>query len=214
VAINTYATLQEAIANWLASDIYTDRIPEFIALAEAKFNRDLRSNLMETRATATVDTGSSEPEFIALPGDFQTMRRVRLSSVTGKPRLLPLTGQQADDFRYGSSNATGQPVYFTIFGDEMELLPTPDAAYTIEMVYRANIDALADDNTTNWLLAAAPDAYLYGALMEASAFKLDDARIPTWATAYKYAIDSLNQLAQDQIYGAGQLQVRMTGVMP
>jgi hypothetical protein len=214
MAIDSYETLKTAIANWLASEIYTDRIPEFIALAEAKFNRDLRSNRMETRATATVDTGSSEPEFIALPGDFQTMRRVRLSSVTGKPRLLPLTGQQADDFRYGSSNATGQPVYFTIFGDEMELIPTPDAAYTIEMVYRADLDALSDDNEDNWLLLAAPDAYLYGALMEASAFKVDDARIPTWATALKYVTDSLNQLAKDQIYGAGQPQVRVPGVTP
>jgi hypothetical protein len=214
VAITTYEELQDAIANWLARDDLTDRIPEFIALAEAKFNRDLRSNLMETRATATVDTGSSEPEFIALPGDFQTMRRVRLSSVTGKPRLLPLTGQQADDFRYGSSNATGQPVYFTIFGDEMELVPTPDAAYEIEMVYRADLDALADDNTENWLLTAAPDAYLYGALMEAAAFTRDDERISTWAAAYKYAIETLNQRAQDQQYGAGQLQVRMTGVTP
>jgi hypothetical protein len=214
VAITTYAELQTAIANWLASDIYTDRIPEFITLFEAKANRELRSNMMETRATATVDLEATEPEFIALPGDFQTMRRVRLSGVTGKPRLLPLSGQQADDYRYGTSNNTGQPVYFTIFGDEMELIPTPDDDYEIEMVYRANIDALSDDNTENWLLTAAPDLYLYGALIEASAYKTDDARISTWVAGYQHALDGLNRLSQDRLYGAGQMQVTVSGVTP
>ena len=39
MAIGTYAELQTAVANWLDRDDLTDRIPEFIALAEAKMNR-------------------------------------------------------------------------------------------------------------------------------------------------------------------------------
>lgn len=216
MAINTYATLLTAVENWLArSDTaLTDRIPEFIALFEAKMNRELRCNQMETRSYTTVNTAATEPEFIALPGDFQTMRRVRLSSVTGKPRLTFLAGQQADDYRYSTANATGQPIYFTIFGDEMELLPTPDAAYVLEMVYRANIPALTSDNTSNWLLTLAPDLYLYGVLMESAAYTKEDERIPTWFQAYQYALDGLNRLGQDQAYNAGPLGVRMDEYTP
>ena len=45
----------------------------------------------------------------------------------------------------GSASPTSpaQPRYFTVFGDEIEFAPTPDAAYTIEMVYRQNIPPLA-----------------------------------------------------------------------
>jgi len=46
MAINTYATLQTAVANWLDRSDLTDRIPEFIALAEARMNRVLRLAIM------------------------------------------------------------------------------------------------------------------------------------------------------------------------
>ena len=214
MAINTYATLVTAVDNWLARADLTARTPEFIALAEAKFNRELRCRQMEQRSTATVDTASSEPEFIALPGDFHTMRRVRLSSVSGKPRLGFLSGTQMDDQRYSSSNTTGQPQHFTVFGDEMEILPTPDSAYTIEMVYRKYIPALSSDNTTNWLLTLAPDLYLYGALMEAAPYMHEDERIQTWSSGVTGAINGLNEMSLDASFNAGPVQIRASGPPP
>ena len=52
MAINTYATLQTAVISWLdRSDMKTGgelegKVPEFIALAEALFNRALRIRAM------------------------------------------------------------------------------------------------------------------------------------------------------------------------
>jgi hypothetical protein len=155
MAISTYTELLAAGANWLARDDLTSRIPEFIVLCEAKLNRSLFVRQMETRSTTSADTTDDEPEFISLPSDFQSMRRIRLSGVTGKPRLQFLSGTQADEFRYGSDNSAAQPTHFTIMGDELELIPTPDDDYAIEMVYRKNIPALAT-NSTNWLLTLAP----------------------------------------------------------
>ncbi len=211
MSIDTYATLQTAVDNWLARTDLSGRSPEFIALCEAKLNRDLRCTQMERRSYTTVNLSSNEPEFISLPTDFQTMRRVRLSSVTGKPRLQFKSGVQADEYRYATDNTSAQPVYFTVFGDEMELIPTPILAHTIEMVYRSNIPALAS-NSTNWLLTLAPDIYLYGALMEAAAFIKEDSRIATWAQGFSNALDGLNRLAQEQSNGAGPLEVRVSGV--
>src|SRR5262245_47802391 len=82
--ITDYSSLQTAVIEYLARDQDTTliaRIPSFIQLAEAKFNRQLFVRQMEQRSIAVVDMTSSEPEFIALPADFQSMRRVRLSSV-------------------------------------------------------------------------------------------------------------------------------------
>ena len=131
---------------------------------------------MEQRATALVDTGSSEPEFISLPADFQSMRRVRLSSVAGKPCLSFKSGTQLDEYRFGISNIAGQPRYFTVFADEIELAPTPDAACTVEMVYRRSIPPLSA-NDPNWLLTLAPDLYLYGALLESAPYIKEDGRL-------------------------------------
>lgn len=210
MAIGTYIELLAAVDNWLARTDLSARTPEFIALCEGKLNRDLRCIQMEKRSTTSVNMSSVEPEFITLPTDFQTMRRVRLSSVAGKPRLDFRSGVQADEYRYGIADTAAQPYYFTILGDEMELLPTPDQAYTIEMVYRSNIPPL-ETNSTNWLLTLAPDIYLYGALLEAAIFMKDDPRVPVWAEGYKYAMDGLNGLSQEKTFGAGPLTVRVAG---
>lgn len=214
MAINTYATLVTAVENWLARDDLTDRVPEFITLAEAKFNRVLIHPGMETRSTAVIDTASDEPEFLSLPSDFQSMRSVRLSGVTGKPRLEFLSQTQMADYRYSTDNVTGQPVYYSIMGSEIELAPTPNDDYTLEMVYRAYIPALTASNTTNWLLTLAPDLYLYGALLEAAPHIKEDERLAVWGQAVSTVIDQLNTLGERQSVNAGSSSITLPGVTP
>jgi len=213
MAISTYTELLAAGANWLARDDLTARFPEFVTLCEAKLNRILFVRQMETRSTTTVDTTDTEPEFITLPTDFQTMRRVRLSGVTGKPRLSFMTQTQLDDYRYSIDNVSGQPVYFTIMGTEMELAPTPNQNYTLEMVYRKNIPALAS-NSTNWLLTAAPDIYLYGSLLESAPYIKEDGRIQVWATGFSAVLDDLNNLGFRQSFDSGPTTISLPGVTP
>ena len=205
-----YASLQTAVTEYLARDqdaILIARIPSFIQLAEAKFNRQLFVRQMEQRSTAVVNLASSEPEFISLPSDFQSMRRVRLSSVTGKPPLEFRSGTQMDEYRFAAADVAAQPRYFTVFGDELELAPTPDAAYTVEMIYRQNVPALAS-NASNWLLAMAPDLYLYGALMETAPYIKEDGRIQTWGLGFTSALNDLNNLGLTSTFNAGPMTVR------
>jgi hypothetical protein len=213
MAISSYTELLAAGANWLARDDLTLRLPEFVTLCEAKLNRELFVRQMETRSTTTADTTDDEPEFLSLPSDFQSMRRIRLTGVTGKPLLTFLSSTQMDEFRFKSANTAGQPCYFTIFGDEIELAPTPDQDYAIEMVYRKNIPALAS-NSTNWLLTLAPDAYLYGMLLESAPYIKEDERIQTWAAGFSNAIESLNRLGLTSTFNAGPMTVRISGQTP
>ena len=214
--ITTYTELQTAVTEYLARDqdaTLIARIPTFIQLFEAKMNRSLFVRQMEARATTLTDTADDEPEMISLPSDFQSMRRVRISSVNGKPHLDFKSGTQLDEYRSSIGNVSGQPVYFTIFGDEIELAPTPDAVYTIEMVYRKNIPALSS-NSTNWLLDLAPDAYLYGALLESAPYIKEDGRIQTWGSGLSNALDSLNNLGLTSTFNAGPMAMRASGVTP
>lgn len=208
-----YTSLQAAVTEYLARDqdaTLIARIPSFIQLAEAKINRQLFVRQMEQRSIAAVDLTSIEPEFIALPSDFQSMRRVRLSSVAGKPSLEFKSGTQMDEYRFATCDVAGRPLYFTVFGNEIELAPTPDAAYTIEMVYRQNIPALAS-NGTNWLLALAPDLYLYGALLESAPYIKEDARIQTWGLGFTGALGDLSNLGLTSTFNAGPMTMRPSG---
>jgi hypothetical protein len=214
--ITDYPSLQSAVTEYLARDQDTTliaRIPTFIQLAEAKFNRQLFVRQMESRATALANLASAESEFISLPADFQSMRRVRLSSVAGKPCLAFRSGTQMDEYRFGTSDVLAQPRYFTVFGTEMELAPSPDQAYIIEMVYRASIPPLAS-NGNNWLLTLAPDLYLYGALLESAPYIKEDARIQTWGLGLTAALNDLNNLGLTSTFNAGPMQVTASGVTP
>lgn len=211
--ITDTTSLLAAVVEYLARDqdvTLIARAPTFIQLFEAKVNRTLFTRQMETRSQAVTDPGvTSEPEFIALPTDFQTMRRIRLSSEIGKPSLQFLSGTQMDEMRTSGADVSGIPRYFSIFGNEIELLPTPAAATTLEMIYRQNLPSL-NANSTNWLLALAPDAYLFGALMEAAPYIKQDGRIQVWAAAVQSALIDLNSLGSASAFNAGPMQVRTT----
>lgn len=207
-------SLQTAIVEYLARDqdaALIARVPTFIQLFEAKMNRDLFVRQMEIRTQAVTDpTLTAEPEFIALPADFQTMRRIRISSDVGKPPLEYITNAQMDQKRYERQDTTGRPRFFTIFGNEIELLPTPGIAITLEMIYRQNLPALSA-NASNWLLTLAPDAYLYGSLMESAPYIKEDNRIAVWGAGMTSALADLNNLGSNSTFNAGPLQVRVSG---
>jgi hypothetical protein len=214
--IQTYSDLQSAVIEYIARDqdaVFIARVPSFIQLFEAKANRLLFTRQMEQRSTALIDITTEEPEFIALPTDFQSMRRIRLSSVQGKPHLDFKSGTQLDEYRYSIGDTTNQPLFFTIFGDEIEVCPQPGQDYTVEMIYRQNVPALSA-NATNWLLTLAPDLYLYGALMETAPYIKEDARLQTWGAGFQTALDGLNNLGLTSTFNASPMMVRPSGVTP
>lgn len=206
------ASLQAAAIEYLARDQDTTliaRIPSFIQFFEAKMNRTLFARQMETRSQAITDPGATaEPEYIALPADFQTMRRIRVTSQTGKPSLSFLSGTQMDEMRFANGDVSDIPRFFSIFGNEIELFPTPGALTTLEMIYRQNLPSL-NANSTNWLLALAPDAYLFGVLLESAPYIKQDARIQVWGAAVQAALADLNSLGTNSAFNAGPMQVRV-----
>jgi hypothetical protein len=202
--------LQAAVADWLADASLVQRVPDFITLAEGKLNRTIVHPSMEQRSTATVATTSDEPEFISLPTDFQSMRRIRLNDVEGKPEIAFLSEVQLNETRTNIVNVAGRPAFYTIFGDEFELVPTPDDDYELELVYRKNITALSTSNTTNWLLTLAPDVYLYGSLLQAAPYMEDNDKLPIWSAAYQSALDELNTHGTRLKFGGSPLQIRVS----
>jgi len=180
MAIGTYAELQTAVANWLDRDDLTLRIPEFIALAEAKMNRDLRISLMENVSTAiTMVAGTRDYD---LPTGFTGMKEFHLTT-SPIVALSYITPEMMNRMWAGSNK--GKPQAFTLFSDagtrKVKIGPAPDSAYTTSMLYLKKIDNLSVANPTETMLTENPDVYLYGALLEAEPFLMNDARIQIWA---------------------------------
>jgi len=198
MAINTYSTLSTAVANWLSRDDLTSRITEFITLAEATLNRRVRIRAMETRVTATVST-----EYVSLPTGFLEMRNFQLNT-NPKQNLRYVTPEYIDTFWAGSE--TGQPKVYTFIGGEIQLAPAPDGSYTAEMNYYKTLDIATD--LTNWILTNHPNAYLYGALLQAEPFMKNDKRIATWKIMFEDAMTDLMDADIRERWGGNAMTIR------
>ena len=218
MAINTYATLQTAVANWLDRSDLTDRIPEFIALAEARMNRTLRLAIMmnvdETTlggATALV-AGTRD---YALPSGYLQMVdfHLRTSPIT---TLSYLTPENMNRMWAGSQG--GRPLAYTIFSDNasgtpiksVRLGPSPGSAYDYSIMFYKKIDALSDSNTTEQMLTNNPDVYLYGALLEAEPFLMNDQRVGLWLAAFEKAIADLQEQDNKDRHSGSAMRVMNT----
>lgn len=205
MSIDTYANLQSTISDWLNRDDLTAVIPSFISLAEADISRTLRDYRMEKRSTALVDA-----QYSALPTDWIETIRVQITGDTSRLELVS-DGALAD-MRAQRNDAGGKPTHYAHTAGGLELFPTPDAEYTIEIVYFAKVPALSVSATTNWLLSAAPDVYLYGALTQSAPYLKDDQRAPVWAGLYQNAITSLNTASERSRYSGTGLRLRIRGM--
>jgi hypothetical protein len=185
MALDTFAGLKATIADYLNRDDLTAIIPSFITIAEAKFNRKLRTRQMIKRANGQIETA-----FFAYPADWLQAKEFQLNT-NPIVRLQFVTEAYGDELKANRYVSIGQPAYYTITGTQLEFIPAPDSTYSAELTYYAKIPALSDANTSNWLLAYAPDLYLYGALLEAAPYLKDDERLAVWSQMY---INSLGDI--------------------
>ena len=209
MAIGTFAQLKTAAANWLDRSDLTDRIPEFIALAEARFNRELRIRDMETVSTA-ISTVAGTREY-SLPTGFVQMKEFHLSTDPLTP-LAYITPEMMTRLWAGSAQA--KPEVFTIIADNVRLGPGPDAVYTTSMLYYKTFTALSDSATTNDMLTNNPDVYLYGTLLEAEPFIMNDQRIPVWLGAFDKAVASIQNQDNKDRHSGSNLRVMSASGTP
>ena len=204
MAISTYAELQTAVANWLDRDDLTDRVPEFVALAEARMNRLLRIRLMEGKYTASTAGGQRN---YALPAGYLQMRNLQINTTPIKP--CQYVTPEIYDRLYGSTT-TGTPEIYTIIANEIQLGPIPAGVQTIEMLFYKKITALSGSNTTEAMLTDNPDVYLYGALLEAEPFIMNDERVGLWAQGFQQAISDLQEQDNKDRHSGSALRVMNT----
>ena len=204
MAISTYDELKTAVANWLDRDDLTDRIPEFIALAEARMNRVLRLRMMESKYTAS--TVASQRNY-NLPTGYVQMRNFQINTSPITP--LQYVSPEIYDRLWGGSTG-GTPQFYTIIANEIQLGPIPGSVLTMEMLFYKKITALSASNTTEQMLTDNPDIYLYGALLEAEPFIMNDERVPLWSQGFQQAVTDLQEQDNKDRHSGSALRVMNT----
>jgi len=197
--------LQTAIADWLNRTDLTAVIPDFITLAEAEMKRRVRkwtrSNTIYISA-ANINPPTLMAEPIAL----------RLSTANGYSDV-PLrlcTPEMLWERRARAGGQTGRPTDFAYFDGQLQFAPAPDQSYDGILVFVEQLIPLADSPSfSNEILDHAPDAYLFGALLQATPYVEHDERMAVWQMKFDNAIEQLNEQRAREEYGAGPKEMRL-----
>jgi len=152
MALDTYANLKTSILNWMTRSDLSGNVAEWIALGEARLNRELSAVEADATLTGvadsrTIDVSSysiDRPIFLMLidsdTGDETEMTR--------QDRIVRRT--TSGDPRYWEFNKNTEEINFDVPLNE---------AYTFRLRYDQKFN-LSDAAPSNWLLTNHPDAYL------------------------------------------------------
>ena len=202
-AFTSYDNLKTNIADYLARQDLTDKIPMFVALAEKRLNRDLRLRQTLQQSTYTLDSGFQVPT----PSDFLEMKDIHIDA---NP-IVNLNFKTVSQFyRLANVSGSGNPINYTLVSNNFVLAPRPTGSSTINMTYYKIPKVLSDTNASNEYLDVCPDLLLYASLVESAPFLMNDERLQTWEALYTRGLTSITKSDEQSEFPAQPLAVQIT----
>lgn len=193
MSLGTFNGLKEAIAQYLGQDNLTDVLPRFIDIAEARIAQRVRLRASETFTTRSITAGDTTA---ALPDVFYGIRSIYIIG-TPNYQIEYVTPEQLNNY----SPVAGRPKVFTIRGRNILFPGESDGSYSLRIHYWGRIDALTNNNSTNWLTENAPHVMLYGSLQAAAEYIGDAEQEQKWGALFSQALAELAESDKMQTYG-------------
>jgi len=197
-SVMTYDSLVENIQSYLErSDTATlEKIPLFIMLAEQviasqiKFLGNLTVNSSAMVATQAI---------IDKPARWHKTVSMNIT-VAGKRYPVLLRKYEYLREYWPNATTTSVPKFYCDYDYTHWLVaPTPASAYSFEVLYYERVQPLDSSNQTNWFTIYAPQALLYGSLLQAMPFLKNDERMGMWQQQYDLIIQTLKVEDQSRV---------------
>lgn len=180
--ISNYATLQTAIADYLARDNLTSYIPNFVQNTENKLSRRLNLRNEETALNLAISSGAA-----SVPSDFKALKFAYYDQAPAQLLQWVPIEQLYRDYPNRSSGST--PKLISREGSSFVFGPS-SVDGTLKGIYYAKQDPLRDTDSS-WYVTNVLDVLLYGSLLEATPFIIGDERLPVWKSFFDDAVQSL-----------------------
>lgn len=183
----SYNSLVEMVQQYMERDDadFIAQIPNLIALAESSLAAELRTYLQ----LIVVETTLSENQSV-LDKPARWRKTVSMK-VNGQPIVL-----RSQDYvaMYLSESDPAVPKYYADYDfSHWNFAPLPDQDYPIEIIYYAEVQPLDETNQQNLWTAVAPQAMLYGTLLQAQGYLKALDKLPVWKQYYTDALQALKK---------------------
>ena len=195
-AVMTYDSLVENIQSYLerTDQATLEKIPLFIMLAE-----QVIASQIKFLGNLTVNTSAMVQGQNVIDKPARWHKTVSMNITVGGKRY-PVLLRRYEYLReyWPDPAAESVPKFYCDYDyTHWMVAPTPDAAYNFEVLYYERIQPLDSSNQTNWFTIYAPQALLYGSLLQAMPFLKNDDRIPMWQAQYEQIMQTL--IAEDKL---------------
>ena len=160
-------------------------IPTLIAFAESSLAAELKTFLQLTVVETTL---AQNQTVLAKPVRW---RKTVSMKINGQP--VQLRGQ---DYvaQYLNESSNSKPLYYSDYDFSNWLFaPSPDTSYPVEIIYYNEVQPLDEQNQQNMFTAVAPQAMLYGTLLQAQGYLKALDKLPIWKQYYDDAIAALKK---------------------
>ena len=181
----TYDSLVEDVITYSERDdvSFVAQIPRLIMLTEQSIAAQIKT-LMQLNVVNTTLTVNNP--VIQKPARW---RKTTSMKINGQP-VLNRSMDYVTQFQTESDN--GQPLYYGDYDyDHWALAPIPDDDYSLQIIYYSRIQPLDITNQENLLTREAPQALLYGTLLQAQGFIKNADKLAMWKQYYDEAINAL-----------------------
>jgi hypothetical protein len=161
------------------------QIPNLIALAESCIAAELKTYMQ----LIVVETNLAQNQTVL--NKPARWRKTVSMKVNGTPVLL-----RSQDYvsQYLSESDNDKPIYYAEYDySNWNFAPAPDQNYPVEIIYYAEIQPLDQVNQQNLWTSVAPQAMLYGALLQAQGYLKALDKLPVWKQYYTDAIVALKK---------------------
>jgi len=170
----TYDTLTATVLQYLERNdaAVVAQIPTFITLCEFEIAQEIKT-LGQQQVVESVM--SINNPVMQKPARW---RKTVSMNVTSNGAVTPVLLRKYEYLiNYNTGGTSGLPLYYADYDyDHWIVSPTPDQTYTFEVLYYERLLPLSSANQTNWLTQNAPNAMLFGTLLQAMPFLKNDQR--------------------------------------
>ena len=194
----TYSGLKTAIQDYLDSTetSFVTNLPTFITTTEERIFKNVQ--LDDFRKNQVGNFTASGP-YLECPTDYLAPFSMAVIDSSSNYNYLLL--KQVSFIRDYSPNAstTGLPKYYAEFDNNTFMVaPAPDSAYEVELhyYYRPASLTTTTGSETTWLSENAPNAMLYGSLVEACTYLKNYEAIPVYESKFQEALLGIKNLGE------------------
>lgn len=197
----TYDSLTSTVLQYLErkDKAVVDAIPTFITLAEFEIAEQIKTLGQLQVVETNLSTGDP---VMQKPARWRKTVSMNIT-VNGKRQPVLLRKYEYLKNYWPDTSQTSNPLYYAdIDWDHWYLAPTPDQDYAMEVLYYERIAPLSSTNQTNWITQNAPNAMLFGTLLQAMPFLKNEQR---QIFQQKYS-ESMQALKNEDIARVGDRQ--------